>query len=214
MGHNSRIDMKGKKFNRLFIDKYSHTKGKVAYWNVKCDCGNTLVVAGGHIRNGHTKSCGCLRRELARLTTHGMSNAKLYGVWAAIKRRCNVGTDPHHITYTKKGITVCKEWQDANVFIQWALANGYKEGLTIERINNNGHYSPDNCKWATHKENCNNRDNTHHVTFHGNTQTLSEWAYDTEIKHSTLYARIFERGWTAEEALMIPANGGRLNALL
>lgn len=123
-----------------------------------------------------------------------------YGSYHSMMDRCYRKNAANYKDYGGRGITVCEEWHDIRLFEKWAETNGYKKGLSIERINTNGNYSPENCKWATPKEQCNNRRNTRYLTRDGETHTISEWAEITGIKRSTINSRVC-RGWTSERAL-------------
>jgi len=151
------IDISGKKFGMLTVIKYSHAVGYLAFWLCKCDCGKLKVLKGRDIKYGNTKSCGCLRDKLMHeqkhALKHGMKNKKLYSVWRAMKKRCECKTVYYFKRYGGRGIKVCDEWHDPSKFFKWALSHGYKEGLSIDRINNDGNYYPSNCQWITRSEN-------------------------------------------------------------
>lgn len=199
----------GQKFGRLTVVKLAHTKKYIhksgikevqEFYLCKCDCGNETVVRKNMLKNGYTLSCGCLNREKARLSgldkkTHGFSKLRIYRIWSKIKLRCyNKNDDFHYNLYGKCGITVCDEWKnDFMAFYNWAMANGYNDNLTIDRIDVNGNYGPANCRWATIKEQCNNRRNTIIVKYNGLSKSLTEWAEYLNISYSTLRKR-FHRG--------------------
>lgn len=129
-----------------------------------------------------------------------MFGTKVHGVWAAMIRRCQNKNSDGYRYYGGRGITVCNEWKDASVFIKWALDNGYKDGLKIDRINNNGMYEPSNCRFITHKENCRNRRSSHLITINGVTKSLIEWVEFSGIGLSTIKHRI-KRGISSERLL-------------
>jgi len=155
-------DLTGKKFNRLTVleptKKRSHSG--VVIWKCQCDCGNIAEVRSDNLTGGRTQSCGCLVSDLTakhnhQNTIHGDSHSsRIYRIWASMKSRCLNPNDYHYQYYGKRGIIVCNAWKnDYLAFKKWALANGYKPGLTIDRINNDGNYEPDNCQFLTRSEN-------------------------------------------------------------
>lgn len=142
-------DLTGQKFGKLTVKEYVGTdRWRVAKWKCKCDCGKEVTVISCSLKTGNTKSCGCLVHK------HGMSYSKLYRTWAKMKGRCYYKKAHNYKYYGGKGVTICKEWkEDFNAFKDWAYANGYEEGLTIDRIDPNGNYEPSNCQWLSSSEN-------------------------------------------------------------
>lgn len=196
-------DLTGQRFGRLTVIEFAGiSKGRNAKWLCHCDCGSEVVVLSRSLKSGRTNSCGCLKLDL--LNQHGMSKSRLYREWRGIKVRCLNASDPHFPDYGGRGITICEEWVDSfENFRDWALTSGYHDGLTIDRIDNNGPYSPDNCRWSTMKEQQNNKRNNKLITFEGETHTVTEWAAIKGIDRHALYSRL-KRGWPIEKIFSSP----------
>jgi len=153
------IDLIGKKFNRLtVISREGRSPSNKIMWKCLCDCGKILDIIGASLKNGNTKSCGCLNDEnrLINNLKHGKSKTKMYKSWSDMKSRCLNKNNKNYSRYGGRGISVCNEWLKFEPFMKWAIANNYDESLEIERRNNNKNYEPSNCKWATRKEQNNN----------------------------------------------------------
>ena len=202
------VDLTGLRFGRLVVKRRDYSYTKAAYWVCSCDCGNETTVQSCHLRSGATQSCGCLHMENAlksNWSTHGGSRTRLYAEWANMKKRCYNKKNPRYPDYGGRGVMVCDEWRDSFEYFRcWALANGYRDDLTIERKDVNGNYCPENCCWATQKEQQNNRRNNHYITYQGKTQTIKQWSEETGISDATIYSRINKLGWSAERALTEP----------
>lgn len=199
------IDLTGQKFGRLKVLKKAGGHGD-AKWICRCDCGKEVVALGKNLRKGRTRSCGCFKREVTvdfnkrTKATHGMTKTRLFTIWTGIKQRC---TNPHakdYPSYGGRGITVCPEWENFEAFRDWALANGYRDDLTIDRIDNGGDYSPQNCRWITSAAQQNNTRQNRIYTYKGETKTIAEWAREAGMSYGLLYNRLY-KGWTIERAL-------------
>ena len=196
--------IKGMKFNRLTIIGRggSHKDGSIL-WKCQCDCGNIHFVVSTHLKNGSIKSCGCLVKETAAKlkTTHGMSNSITYNSWRGLLKRCDPNNKEYSFRYSNNGIFVCKEWHTFEGFIK-DMGERPSKYYTIDRINNNKGYFKGNCRWATAKEQCNNKSNNRMLEFRGIKKTLSQWSDDLKIPSSTITNRI-KRGFSVEQALSV-----------
>lgn len=180
--------MINKKFNKLTVisELDKRDNGEKVYKCV-CDCGNITEVRGSHLRTGHTKSCGC---DKIIQPSHRKSNTNLYHRWERIKERCYNKNSRNYKNYGGRGIAVCDEWRkNFKAFYNWSMENGYADNLTIDRIDVNGNYSPDNCRWITNKEQQRNKRNNVYLTYNGKTQTIHEWSIKLGIPASTIYYR-------------------------
>lgn len=184
------IDLTGQRFGRLTVlDRAGSSAARYARWRCGCDCGAEKVVDGRHLRSGGTKSCGCLQREETsrRSKTHGLSEHPLYLVWLGMVGRCSRSSAGNFAHYGGRGIKVCERWQsDFQAFFD-DMSEGYAPGLQLDRIDNDGDYSPENCRWATPRENSNNKRNTRCVMFDGQPTPVSEVARYMGVTYSKLY---------------------------
>lgn len=192
-------DLTGQKFNRLTVLELHHKKqrydkkgiknGFTYYYLCLCDCGNTKIVSKNNLVTSHVQSCGCLARETKSKIhlVHGKRKTRLYEIWKGIKQRC---LNPNCIAYKNyggRGITVCDEWlNDFKAFYDWAYANGYADKLTIDRIDVNKEYAPNNCKWIEMQEQARNKRNTIKVIINNESKTLVDISKETGIKYATL----------------------------
>ncbi|NSW82555.1 MAG: hypothetical protein HPY90_04640 [Syntrophothermus sp.] len=202
-----KIDLVGKKFGRLTVIGQADVKRRNLHWECQCECGNIVVVAGVNLKNGHTRSCGCWKNELMetfgrRTTTHGLKRHRLYRIWSKMKERCNNPRSKFYELYGGRGIKVCEEWaNDFQAFYDWAMANGYREGLTIDRKNNDGDYEPENCRWVTRKIQNNNVRRNVLYTVNGETHTQREWEEILGMRRGSLY-KIRQKGERVEEFIL------------
>lgn len=197
------IDLTGYRFGRLVVVRRQGLKGGRPAWLCKCDCGSEAIVRGNDLRRGATHSCGCIHREqlTERNTTHGLCGQRLYNIWGCMVQRCYNERTPCYNLYGGRGIKICDEWRlDFKSFYDWAMANGYKDDLTIDRIDNDKGYFPNNCRWITAKEQGNNRSTNRYLEFNGEKRTLSEWGEILGIDSETLSSRL-RRGWSIEKTL-------------
>ena len=207
--------LKGDKFNRLTAIKFDHKdKGYNQFWIFRCDCGNEKIIKVSHFKSGDTKSCGCLQRESAKVAAlkvqslaakaaaivnrkHGMYREGVYFSWDAMKQRCLNPNNSRYKDYGGRGITICEEWLKFENF--YKDIGDKPKGLTLDRIDNNGNYCKENCKWSNSKEQHNNTRKNHLLTYKNKTQTIAQWARELEMNYGTLFARL-KRGWDIERA--------------
>lgn len=189
-------DLTGMKFGKLKAIKPINGKlkgGRHKRWICNCECGNTIIVSSNSLVRGDTKSCGC--------RNHGKSKTRIFRIWAHMRSRCNDPTNDHYNRYGGRGIKVCDEWyKDFMKFYNWSIANGYSDKLSIDRINNDKGYCPDNCRWATAKTQANNTSQNKRVEYNGETHTIAEWSDIVGIKQNTITYRL-KRGWSVERTL-------------
>lgn len=198
-------DLTNKRFGKLLVtsraenDKYGNSR-----WNCTCDCGNKKTIVGYCLTTGITKSCGCLAKENHR-RTHNQSDTKLFRVWQYMKGRCYNTNNTAYKYYGGRGICVCDEWKNSfESFQKWSIANGYSENLTIDRIDSDGNYSPDNCRWVDRKVQMRNRRNTLMFTINGITKDLATLCEEYEVPYERTRHRVVNLGWSIEDALTTP----------
>lgn len=208
-------DLSGQKFGKLTVIKRHGSQNGHVTWDCVCDCGNTKIAQGVNLVSGITTSCGCLTSERIRAarTKHGMANTRLYRIWQDMRRRCHNPNRRHYDDYGGRGICVCEEWDNSfEEFARWAIEAGYNDSLTIDRIDNDGNYCPDNCRWVNWTTQANNKRGNHWLEYNGERRTLREWADITGIPYSTVRSRTNALHWTPEQTLSIQSgmNGWRI----
>jgi hypothetical protein len=196
--------MAGQHFGRLTVIDLN-SGGKNASWNCICDCGNHITVSRPNLINGHVRSCGCLYEESRAdcHKTHGLTytNKRLRRIYDGMKSRCTNPNASRYERYGGRGITVCNEWvDDYAAFYGWAMANGYRDDLTIDRKDNDGNYEPSNCRWSDKKIQNRNSTNCRYLTVNGVTKTVAEWAEETGLHKMVITYRI-NHGWTPEKVI-------------
>lgn len=209
------IDLTGRRFGRLVVIERAPNSAKCdTRWKCQCDCGNVVTVRGHNLKQGITNSCGCSRHDPRPYRkTHGMSRTRLYRIWSLMRNRCECKTARTYPQYGGRGITLCEEWKDPETFFKWAMENGYQENLTIDRIDNDGGYCPENCRWVTMDVQSNNTRNNRFMTINGRTQTLAQWCREYDMGYKMVYNRITNLGWDLEKALTTPVNVSKRNKL-
>lgn len=203
-------DLSGKRFGRLtVIAEAPHYKGRTA-WLCRCDCGNKTIVISKRLKNGMTKSCGCLSSDVTAQrnrdnTKHGMCDDRLYQHWNSMLNRCRCPHNASYKSYGGRGISVCKEWEtNFESFMKWSLMNGYLPSLSLDRIDVNGNYEPSNCRWVNQKVQANNRRNTFYLTAFGETKPIQIWANEYGISATCIRNRL-KRGMTTKDAISKPS---------
>ena len=192
-----RIDITGNIYGDLKVLEFAHTKRGKAFWRCRCSCGNEVIYESYPLRNGQFKTCGC---EKYKGLPKGFSHEPLYSLWWSMKRRCNDKTTDSFKRYGAKGIEVCTEWLDYAEFYRWANLNGYKHGLTLDRIDPKIGYNPDNCRWVDWKTQERNKSNNRLLTLNGETRCVAEWSEISGISPKTIKSRL-RLGWSIERTL-------------
>lgn len=186
-----KYDLEGKTFGKLTALKpIGYDKQRYMLWECKCSCGNTKIIRSSHLIHGRIKSCGCISKK-----ANGFARNRIYRIWKGILARCFNEKDPNYRRYGGKGRTVCNEWKkDFMSFYKWSVNNGYRDNLSIDRINNKGNYEPSNCRWATAREQSNNTSQNVFISFRGQKLTKAQWARKIGIKIYSFNYRIKKYG--------------------
>lgn len=194
-------DWIGKKFGKLTVTGFVF-KNKRWLWECKCDCGNTTIAYPQQLITGRQKACHCGKsvtfREMHH--KHGGAGTRMYEIWCSMKKRCNNPHSPGYVHYGGRGISVCSDWNTFPPFRDWALTHGYSDDLTLERIDVNGNYCPENCKWIAFAKQALNRTSNIVVDIDGERHTLVEWCQIRNLKYHTVYSRIY-RGISPRAAI-------------
>lgn len=201
--------MIGKTFGLLKVlsrenDYITPSGGKHKKYLCECSCGNIVSVMKEHLTSGRQRSCGCLKKNCCGHPTHREIHTRLYRTWGNMVNRCTNSNNPAWERYGGRGISVCNEWTDYITFSEWAKQNGYQDNLTIDRIDNNGNYCPENCRWVSTFVQANNTSKNHFITYNGDTKTIGEWARYLGIPYKTLHYRIVSLKWDIERAFTQP----------
>ena len=189
-------DLTGQKFGRLTVIGVDTTKEtRKTYWLCQCDCGKISSHRSDGLLSGRIKSCGCYKSEqdainVSKNHKHKQSGTRLYRIWQGMKERCHNENSPNFKNWGARGIKVCDEWKNSfEAFYQWATETGYNDNLTIDRIDNNVGYNPQNCKWSTAKEQSRNRRSNIDITIGNTTKTLTEWCEIFNLSYGTVNSR-------------------------
>lgn len=196
------IDITGQKFGKLTVIKYNND----GTWLCRCDCGNYVNRPSNNLRKNKYPNCGCEGRWWIGNSKHNHCYERIYNIYEKIKSRCYTETECSYKYYGGKGVKVCDEWlgkEGFTNFYEWSMNNGYSDDLTIDRIDYDGNYSPDNCRWVNMITQQNNKSSNHRLTYNGETHTISEWSKIYNIPYDRLQARI-KRGWSIEKSLLTP----------
>lgn len=198
------IDLTGMKFNRLTAVSYVGQGSSGAKWLFKCDCGKEIITSSYPVRKGKTKSCGCWNEENKhnRYRIHGLTGTKIQSAWSHMKQRCFNPNCKEYEHYGGRGITVCDEWKNSVAeFAKWAYENGYEKNLTLDRIDNNGNYEPNNCRWVSMEVQENNKRNNRYYDIDSGSYTLSQIAKMYSVSRGSLYYWIHRKGMKMQDAI-------------
>ena len=212
------FDMLGKRFGHLTVTGLANKNNTYPLrrnWMLLCDCGKDVTANTNILTKGQKSTCGTCdlhSQLLAHNKTHGKSKTKLFRVWYGILERCYNNRIMSYKNYGARGISVCKEWRDSyQSFHSWAMVSGYREGLSIDRIDNNGGYEPGNCRWCSKKEQAQNRRSNVFINYMGDSKTISQWESILGFGREIIRSRLL-RGWSVNDALSVKANEKRKEA--
>lgn len=189
------VDLQGQRFGHLIVLTSDRRRGRKA-WLCQCECGNRTVVITADLNSGNIKGCGCLVR------LHGMSKTRAHRTWRLMLTRCFNSHERSWKLYGGRGIKVCDRWKQSFLNFYGDMGDP-PPGMSIDRINNDGNYEPENCRWATAKEQARNKSSSRLLSYGGKTQSMAAWAEERGIRLGTLHARLV-RGWSVERAINVP----------
>lgn len=198
-------DIIGRRYGHLVVLALDSCRAGHKYFLCQCDCGKQKAISMSHLRTGSSHSCGCgvVESTIRRNTTHNDSKTRLYRIWSEMKRRCLKPSSAAYRYYGGRGIKLSADWLDYTSFQEWSLSHGYTDSLTIERIDVNGDYCPENCKWITKEEQARNKTNNRRITINGETRLVTDWLKDASVSSTQVYYRL-KHGWSIEDALFLP----------
>ncbi len=209
---NYKENLKGKKFDFLTVLDFAYKdKYYNEYWLCQCNCGTKKVIRKSHLLDGGTISCGCYvsnritRANKINAKYGGLTKSRIYTIYQGMLSRCLKPSTNGYKRYGGKGLSVCKEWLESYLnFYHWAIANGYSDGLTLDRINNHIGYEPSNCRWVTKKEQARNMLTNKYITYQGETLCMKAWAERLNINYNTLQSRLGKYQWSVKRAFTTP----------
>jgi hypothetical protein len=199
------LELTGQRFGRLVaLCSSEERRGGSVMWKCQCDCGTTTIVRASYLTFGKSTSCGCYQKERQKavVTKHNMTKTREYRIWAGIRARCNDENATKWCDYGGRGIKVCDRWSDFTNFYA-DMGPRPSPQHSIDRIRSSGDYCPENCRWATPREQHNNRVSTRYLSYAGETLSLADWADKLGVPYNTLYSRVF-KGWTVDRVLNVP----------
>ena len=202
------LNLIGQRFGKLVvINRADNSKSGKSKWLCRCDCGKEKIIFSTNLVRGLTHSCGCINKSVVseRMRKHLLSGHRLYKIWTDMKKRCSNPSCKSFANYGGRGIQVCPDWNNHfQLFYTWSLLNGYDDNLSLDRIDVNGNYHPNNCRWVDKLTQANNCRTNHYLTFNGKTQTIAEWARELEVSDSVIRQRLSQLGWSVEKTLSTP----------
>lgn len=206
------INLVGKRYGRLVVLSRAESLNGHSRWHCKCDCGKECIVHGTSLKSGNTTSCGCYKTENAKrlYSSVRQKDKHLYAVWNGMKQRCLNPNNKSYNNYGGRGITVDPEWvNNYESFYNWAISSGYKKGLQIDRIDNDGNYCASNCRFVDNYTQANNKRNVKLYTINGVTKSLPQWCKEYNQEYYLVRQRVYKLGWSIQKALTTPKSSTR-----